>query len=59
MAKKEANNLSKEDYQVLQINDEVSLVYSKTRGDNLPISVTQLAERTLVPADSPFKKVGY
>ena len=46
MAKKEAKKLSKEDYQVLQFNDEVSLVYSKTRDDNLPISATQLAERT-------------
>ena len=46
MPNKEAKNLSKEDYQVLQINDELSLVYSKTRDDNLPISATQLAERT-------------
>ena len=36
MGKKEANKLG-DDYTIVAYNKDVSLVYSKTQGDNLPI----------------------
>ena len=44
MDKTEAENLDPEDYNVEAFNDDLSLVFSKTQGDNLPIIGTQIAE---------------
>ena len=44
MDKTEAENLDSENYKVHAFTDDLSLVYSKTQGDNLPIIGTQIAE---------------